>query len=131
MSFKAMTQRLEGKTVVITGASSGIGKATALEFASSSPNNLKLVLTARRLDTLKQIANDIEKKFSGGVKVLPVRLDVSDPENVRSFVSSLPTEFQEIDILVNNAYVTLELNFGLRLKVSQRHGQGCSESARH
>lgn len=98
-----MAKRLEGKTVVVTGASSGIGKSTAIEFARTSPKNLKLVLTARRIDTLKQIAAEITKEVGSGVQVLPVQLDVSNPEQVRSFVSNLPTEFQAIDVLVNNA----------------------------
>ncbi|KAI9842146.1 MAG: hypothetical protein M1837_007433 [Sclerophora amabilis] len=99
----AMGKRLEGKTVVITGASSGIGRSTALEFARTSPRDLKLILTARRIDTLKEIAGEIEKEVGGGVKVLPLRLDVSKPEEVKGFVSSLPAEYKEIDVLVNNA----------------------------
>ena len=99
----AVSKRLEGKTVLITGASSGIGKSTAFEFARTSPKNLKLVLTARRIDTLKQIAEEIVKEVGDGVKVHPVQLDVSKPEEVRSFVSNLPAEFSEIDVLVNNA----------------------------
>ncbi|RMZ85678.1 hypothetical protein DV737_g678, partial [Chaetothyriales sp. CBS 132003] len=98
----AVAKRLSGKTVVITGASSGIGRSTAFEFARTSPNDLRLILTARRIDTLKQIAADIEKE-SPGVKVLPVQLDVSQPEQVFSFVSNLPHEWQDIHILVNNA----------------------------
>ncbi|KAL4731728.1 hypothetical protein ACLX1H_000710 [Fusarium chlamydosporum] len=93
----------EGKTILITGASSGIGKSTAFEFARTCPNNLKLVLTARRIDSLRQIAEDIVKEVGDGVKVHPVQLDVSKPDEVRSFVSKLPAEFSEIDVLVNNA----------------------------
>ncbi|KAJ5577399.1 uncharacterized protein N7459_006363 [Penicillium hispanicum] len=99
----AMAKRLEGKTIVVTGASSGIGKSTAQEFARTSPKNLKLILTARRIDTLKQIAAEINEEVGDGVQVLPVKLDVSNPEEVRNFVPSLPAEFQEIDVLVNNA----------------------------
>jgi 3-hydroxy acid dehydrogenase/malonic semialdehyde reductase len=99
----AISQRLEGKTILITGASSGIGRSTAFEFARTSPKNLKLILTARRVDTLKQIAADIAKEVSDGVKVLPVGLDVSNADEVRSFVDKLPVEFKEIDVLVNNA----------------------------
>ena len=98
-----MSQRLQGKTILITGASSGIGKSTAFEFARTAPADLKLVLTARRIDTLKQVAADIVKEVGEGVKVLPVQLDVSDPAAVRGFLPSLPTEFQQIDVLVNNA----------------------------
>jgi len=103
MASAAMTKRLEGKTVLITGASSGIGRATAVEFARTAPKNLKLVLTARRIDTLKEVAEQITKEVGAGVKVLPVKLDVSNPDEVRGFVDSLPAEFKEIDVLVNNA----------------------------
>ncbi|KAI4153391.1 MAG: hypothetical protein LQ340_002338 [Diploschistes diacapsis] len=99
----AVSKRLEGKTIVITGASSGIGRSTAFEFARTCPKSLKLVLTARRIDKLKQVAADIQTEVGESVKVLPVQLDVSRPSEVRSFVDSLPAEFREIDVLVNNA----------------------------
>jgi len=88
---------------VITGASSGIGRSTAFEFARTAPKNLKLVLTARRVDVLKQIAEEIKKEVGDGVKVLPVKLDVSNQKEVKSFVDGLPAEFKDIDVLVNNA----------------------------
>jgi 3-hydroxy acid dehydrogenase/malonic semialdehyde reductase len=99
----AMAKRLEGKTVLITGASSGIGKSTAQEFARTAPKNLKLILTARRIDSLKELAAEIEKEVGSGVQVLPVQLDVSKPNEVAQLVQNLPKEFQEIDVLVNNA----------------------------
>ena len=99
----AMGKRLQGKTIVITGASSGIGRSTAFEFARTSPKGLKLILTARRIDTLKQIAEDIRKEVGDRVKVLPLKLDVSNEDEVAGFVESLPEEFKEIDVLVNNA----------------------------
>ena len=77
--------------------------APAIEFARTSPENLKLVLTARRIDTLKQIADEIKNEVGEGVEVLPVKLDISNPEEVRGFVGKLPEGFREIDILVNNA----------------------------
>jgi len=89
--------------VLVTGASSGIGKSTAIEFARTSPQNLKLILTARRIDTLKEIAASITKEVGEGVKVLPVQLDVSNPAEVKEFLPNLPAEFKEIDVLVNNA----------------------------
>ncbi|RYP04514.1 hypothetical protein DL764_004415 [Monosporascus ibericus] len=104
MATAAAAKRLEGKTVVITGASSGIGRSTAFEFARTAPRHgLRLILTARRVDALKQIAADIAKETDGGVAVLPVRLDVSSPEEVRGFVGGLPEEWRDIHVLVNNA----------------------------
>ncbi|RSL41033.1 hypothetical protein CEP54_015940 [Fusarium duplospermum] len=99
----AAAKRLQGKTILITGASSGIGRSTAFEFARTSPNDLKLILAARRVDSLKSIAADIAKEAGNGVKVLPVQLDVSKPEEIRGFVDKLPAEFKEVDVLVNNA----------------------------
>ncbi len=74
-----------------------------MEFARTSPKSLKLVLTARRIDTLKEIAEEIKKEVGSGVQVLPVKLDVSNPGEVKGFVDSLPVEFREVDVLVNNA----------------------------
>jgi len=103
MATAAMAKRLDGKTIVITGASSGIGESTALEFARTSPKNLKLVVTARRMGNLTKLAETIKKEVGDGVKVLPFKLDVSKPDEVRGFVDALPAEFQDIDCLVNNA----------------------------
>ena len=76
-----------------------------MEFARTSPKDLKLILTARRIDILKQLAEEIEKEIGAGVQVLPVKLDVSKPEEIKGFVDSLPPKFQNIDVLVNNACV--------------------------
>jgi 3-hydroxy acid dehydrogenase/malonic semialdehyde reductase len=102
-SVSAMSKRLEGKTVLVTGASSGIGKSVAQEFARTSPHNLKIIITARRIDTLKKVAAEISQEVGDGVKVLPVQLDISKPEEVASFIPNLPDDFKDIDILVNNA----------------------------
>lgn len=98
-----MAKRLQGKTILITGASSGIGRSTAREFAWTCPQNLKLIVTARRIDSLNELAAEIVQEVGDGVKVLPVQLDVSDADQVRGFVAQLPEEFREIDVLVNNA----------------------------
>lgn len=76
-----------------------------MEFARTSPKSLKLILTARRIDALKEVAEKIKQEIGQGVQVLPVQLDVSKPDEVKNFIQSLPTKFKEIDILVNNAYV--------------------------
>jgi 3-hydroxy acid dehydrogenase/malonic semialdehyde reductase len=96
-------KRLAGKTILITGASSGIGRSCALEFARTCPQDLRLILTARRVDVLKEIAADIKKEVGDGVKVLPVKMDISKGDEVRSFVGNLPEEWRDIHILLNNA----------------------------
>lgn len=103
MASSAAAQRLAGKTILITGASSGIGRSTALEFARTSPQDLRLILTARREDALNKVAEDIKAEVGEGVKVLPVKLDVSNADEVRSFVGRLPEEWRDIHILLNNA----------------------------
>lgn len=95
--------RLEGKTIVITGASSGIGRSAAFEFARACPRSLKLVLVARRIDRLDQIASDIVNQIGPGVKVYKIALDVSRQSEACKFLDLVPEEFQDIDILVNNA----------------------------
>jgi len=97
--------RLLGKTVLITGASSGIGAATAILFAKGGAN---LVLLARRADALKNVADacaDAHKGsgIQGGGKVATVQIDVSDKAQVSSVLSKIPDELKSIDVLVNNA----------------------------
>lgn len=99
--MSSQAKRLAGKTILITGASSGIGKSTALEFARTQPD-IKLILTARREETLKEVKGEIEG-VAKGVKIHIVKLDVSNVEEIGQFVGKLPEEFKEIDVLVNNA----------------------------
>lgn len=99
----AVAKRLEGKTVFVTGASSGIGKSTALEFARTSPKSLKLILAARRVDALKALAEQIKSEVGDGVQCLPLQLDMSKPDEIVSCIANLPAEFKDIDVLVNNA----------------------------
>lgn len=100
----SQAKRLAGKTILVTGASSGIGKSTALEFARTQPDDLKLILTARRLETLQEVAKEISG-VAKGVKVHVAKLDVSNVSEIGQFVGNLPEEFKEIDVLVNNACV--------------------------
>ena len=90
------------KTVFITGASAGFGEACARAFAVDGN---RLVLTARRKERLEALRDELTD--AGGVHV--VQLDVRDREAVEAAVASLPEEFKEIDVLVNNAGLALGL----------------------
>jgi 3-hydroxy acid dehydrogenase/malonic semialdehyde reductase len=89
---------LAGKVVLVTGASSGIGRATALEFAR---NGAKLLLCARRLDLLLEVETPLIE--AGAAGVLLFRLDVREREAVVAAITALPPEWAAIDVLVNNA----------------------------
>tara|TARA_R110001583_G_scaffold103863_4_gene251171 strand:+ start:2574 stop:3329 length:756 start_codon:yes stop_codon:yes gene_type:complete len=84
------------KTAFITGATSGIGKATAQLFAQ---NNIRLILCGRRNERLIQLKEELSKS----TKVTTLQFDVSKKEEVFNAIGSLPKEFQKIDILINNA----------------------------
>jgi 3-hydroxy acid dehydrogenase/malonic semialdehyde reductase len=102
--MSSMEQPLSGKTVLITGASSGIGRSIAFEFARSSPD-VRLILAAHRIEQLSQISKDIQGEIGSGVHIHTTQLEVSKPEQIKAFVQNLPSEFQDIDVLVNNAYI--------------------------
>lgn len=89
---------LKNKIVFITGASSGIGMACAKQFAA---NGAKLLLCARRLDTLNQLAQQLQNEH--GVDVHTLSLDVRESAQVIETLKNRPTEWQKIDILINNA----------------------------
>jgi 3-hydroxy acid dehydrogenase/malonic semialdehyde reductase len=84
------------KTALITGATSGIGKATAQLFAE---NNINLILCGRRKERLDQINEELSKLTN----VVTLQFDVSDKNEVFKAIESLPSEFQKIDFLINNA----------------------------
>ncbi|MCX4554732.1 SDR family oxidoreductase [Streptomyces phaeochromogenes] len=87
------------KTVLITGASSGIGEATARRLAAAGH---PVVLGARRAERLATLAKEIE---AVGGSALPHSLDVTDPLSVRSFVAAAHERYGRVDVLVNNAGV--------------------------
>jgi short-subunit dehydrogenase len=87
----------KNKIVLITGASSGIGKETAIEFAKLGAN---IILIARKKDKLEQVANEL-KKFN--VLTLVCQCDVSKKDQVKEMSKKVLEKFESVDILVNNA----------------------------
>jgi NADP-dependent 3-hydroxy acid dehydrogenase YdfG/tetratricopeptide (TPR) repeat protein len=86
------------KTVCITGASSGIGRATAEVFAQ---NGYRLILTARRAELLQETCRALHEQY--GSACYPLVFDVRDAAAVQQAIQQLPPEWQEIDLLINNA----------------------------
>ena len=91
------------KIVLITGATSGIGEACARKFAQ---NGDKVILTGRNQARMAAIADELKAQ---GAEVLTLMFDVRDREAARKAIESLPAEWQEIDVLVNNAGLALGL----------------------
>lgn len=84
--------------IFVTGATSGIGKSTAEEFAK---HGYDVVITGRRADRLESVKKELESKYK--VKVASLCFDVRNYEAVESAIASLPENFKAIDVLVNNA----------------------------
>jgi len=91
--------RFDGQTVLVTGASSGIGRDTALAFAEAGAN---VVLAARHTDKLRKIANEVR---SHGVGAIAATTDVTEVSQVRACFRKAVARFGGIDIVVNNAGV--------------------------
>jgi len=89
---------MKNSIVLITGASSGIGRSCAVKFAEAGA---RIIMTARRKDRLESLANDLKKNHKA--ECFPIELDVRDRTAVERVLSGLPKEWQEIDVLVNNA----------------------------
>lgn len=98
-----MEQRFAGKTVVVTGASSGIGDGIARRFAAEGAN---LVLAARREDRLTALAAEL-----GADRALPVVTDVTSQEDVQAMIDAGAARFGGIDVVVSNAGVGLGKEF--------------------
>jgi NADP-dependent 3-hydroxy acid dehydrogenase YdfG len=110
LSTKSST-RLKDAIVLITGASSGIGEATAYAFAAEGA---RLLLAARRLEKMQQAIPCL--RAAGAADVHVVALDVSNSSEVARVIGELPESWQAIDILVNNAGLSRGLD-----KVHQGH----------
>jgi dehydrogenase/reductase SDR family member 7B len=89
-----------GKVILITGASSGIGRALALQLADK---NVHIILAARRLDELRSVQEACEKK---GAACTNLFIDMASSEAIAGFVASVSKQFVRIDILINNAGIS-------------------------
>ncbi|MBT9483015.1 SDR family NAD(P)-dependent oxidoreductase [Sediminibacterium sp.] len=90
------------KTILITGATAGFGRATAEHFAAAGWN---CIITGRRADRLTELATELKNKFA--VEIHTLCFDVQNREAVFTAINSLPTEWQSIDVLLNNAGLAL------------------------
>ena len=86
------------KTVLITGATAGIGKACAKLFAQ---NKYRIIITGRRKERLEQLAEELKETYKA--EVLPLTFDVREQAAVAAALANLPQDWQQVDILLNNA----------------------------
>ena len=93
---------ISGRIAFISGASAGIGEATAKSLAS---NGVNLILVARRIDKLENLKNSFEKEYKIKVKIM--KIDFSKSEEIVNALNSLEDEWKNIDILINNAGLAL------------------------
>lgn len=92
------TNNIEGKTVVITGASSGLGEETARHLSLQGAN---VALAARRTERIESLAEEINSNNNG--KAIAVTTDVTDRGQVKNLVDSAASEFGRVDVMLNNA----------------------------
>jgi len=97
--------KIENKVVVITGASSGIGKALAYEFVK---NKAKVSLAARRIDRLENVKKDIEK---AGGECFIVKTDVTKEEDCKNLIEKTVEHYGAVDMLINNAGISMRALF--------------------
>jgi 3-hydroxy acid dehydrogenase / malonic semialdehyde reductase len=90
------------KTVFVTGATSGFGKACAEKFAA---NGYNLIISGRRKERLEELQLQLQQQFN--IKMLSLAFDVQDKKAVFSAIESLDAEWKQIDILINNAGLAL------------------------
>jgi len=93
------------KTILITGATSGIGKACAYQFGA---NGNRLIIAGRRNERLLELKKDLEDKFS--TEVLILSFDIRDNNQVKDAVATIPENWKDIDILINNAGLAVGLS---------------------
>ena len=89
---------LNGKTIIVTGGGSGLGKSMSEYLLTLGAN---IVITSRREELLKKVADDMMKEFGG--KVLPIACDVRDPDMVSKVIDDSFSKFKKVDCLLNNA----------------------------
>ena len=90
---------LKGRVAVITGASSGLGKQMTRAFANQGAD---LVILARRIERLEELKEELEKEYEG-IKVLPIKCDVTSSEDIDAAAQKAKEEYGHVDILVNCA----------------------------
>lgn len=103
---------IRNKVVIVTGASSGIGYATALELSKAGA---KVAAGARRVEKLETLKNEVQKY---GGEIIVKKLDVTKKEDCDSFINLVTKTWNHIDILINNAGI-MPLSFFKNLKVSE------------
>ena len=86
------------KIALVTGASSGIGKSCVEIFAK---NGINVIAVARRLERLIELKDNVENRYD--VKLLPVQLDITNKAAVSDYLTNLPDDWKDIEILINNA----------------------------